>query len=122
MSGKRVIGGENLTGDAVLLMALGINPTEVEEAQTSSYAASKISVRISERRGRLIDGSVKAILGDGDRDAAREAMLEFNKKMPRFAITGGDIRSALRRYRMEELGAQSKRDKMVAMQYEIPSY
>ena len=122
MSGKRVIGGENLTGDAVLLMALGINPTEVEEAQTSSYAKNKISVRISERRGRLIDASVKAILGDGDRDAAREAILEFNKKMPRFAITGGDIRSALRRYRMEELGVQSKRDRMVAMQYEIPSY
>lgn len=121
--GKRLLPDGEIGVDELLLTAMGFNTDEVAHAQSAERSLRKISTQISERRGKLIREAAEAILsGAGVDDKAFEAIRIFNRKMPRFAVSGRDIKPAVRRIIKGEFGATGKRERSVAEQYEIPVY
>ena len=117
LAGRRTLAESEMTADAIPLLALGLNPAEIAQASKEGMSRSRISTAISERRGRVIDTMVQALEGDGDMEKARETLVTYNKKLPRFAIRGGDIRSALIRKMKEDRGIESRRDQLISSQY-----
>jgi hypothetical protein len=120
-AGKKLLSDDAIGADEVMLLALGFNADEVAQAQAAERSLNKMSTMISERRGKLIKAAARGILEGDTRDALGD-VLEFNRRMPRFAVNGGDIKSAVRKQITGELGVTGPRDQAIADQWEIPSY
>jgi len=119
-AGKKLIPDDQIGPDEVLMIALGFNPEEISKAQGAERSLRGISTQITERRGKLIRRAAEAILeGDGD-SAAMEDIRKFNLRMPRFAISGRDIKPVVRKILWGESGTTGKRERDVATQYEVP--
>ena len=120
ISGKRVLGPDKITADMVPLLALGFNPLEAAKVNENTYSRTKLGAQISRRRGRLIEDAAQALQGEGDVFEAKQALMDFNRKNPAFAIKGGEIRVAAVRGMKEGLGVPSKRERMLNSAYGIP--
>lgn len=120
-SGKRLLAEDAIGVDELFLAALGFNPEEVSRAQAAERSLNKMSTLISERRGRIIRDAARGIL-EGDTREAMQSVLQFNSRMPRYTIQGGDIKGSVRKIISGEIGDAGLRDRQVAAQYEIPSY
>ena len=121
-AGKKILSDDQIGADEIVLMALGFNPEEVAKAQSAQRSLNRVSTQISERRGQLISDAAKAIM-DGDASGdARQLINEFNSKMPRYSISGGDIRTAVRKLIRGETGSPGARERTVADQFNIPVY
>lgn len=120
-SGKRLLGPEKITPDMVPMLALGFTPVEAAKVSENNMSRATIGAQLSARRGRLIADAADALQGDGDIDAAKEAISRFNTKMPAFAIRGGEIRTALIRSIKNERGVVGRREQRINSVYGIPS-
>jgi hypothetical protein len=118
-SGKRLVADEDMGADEIISMALGFYPDELSKAQANQNALLNMSTRISERRGKLIRQAARAIMEGGDPMEAYEGIRTFNSKMPRFKISSGDVRSAIKARSKGELGTTGVRERAVAQQYGI---
>ena len=120
--GKKLVDDSEIGVDEVILLALGFNADEVSRAQRAERRLRKMSTKISERRGELIRKAARAVLEGGDTTDIRMEIRKFNSKMPQFAVSGGDIRPAIRKVLKGEFGATGRRDRTVAEVFEIPIY
>lgn len=120
-SGKRLLGPEKITPDMVPMLALGFTPVEAAKVSENNMSRATIGAQLSARRGRLIADAADALQGDGDIDAAKEAIRRFNTKMPAFAIRGGEIRTALIRSIKNERGVVGRREQRINTVYGVPS-
>lgn len=120
--GKKLIADENIDESSILMMALGFNPDEIAAAQTVNYTAKKLSTQVSARRGRLIRDAARAIIESEDTEGPLEATRKFNSSMPGFAVTGRDIKPAIRKLLLGELGATGVRERQVAQNFGVEVY
>jgi hypothetical protein len=116
--GKRLLDAEEIGADEILMQALGFSPLEVSKARGKQASLSRMGTELSRRRGQLVQDFVKAYFEDGDTSAQMESLLEFNAKMPEFAIGSGDLREGLRAYQKGDLGVDTKRETLLKQRYE----
>jgi len=121
-AGKKILDDSEIGLDEVLMLALGFNADEIAKAQVTERSLRKLSVEISERRGKLIRDAVTALVNGEDSDKALADIRKFNKRMPQFAVTGRDVRPALRKRIKGEFGTTGPRERAIAQKYEIPTY
>lgn len=114
-AGKRMLEGD-LRPDELLMMALGFSPESVFAAGERSRKLSGLSTRISERRGRLVRNVLEGY-NSGDPQDAIDAVVEFNKKMPAFAITGSDLRGGFTAMKKGDLMIPGRREFLVEQKY-----
>ncbi len=120
--GKRLLSEEEIGANEIVMLAMGFNADEVAKAQAAERSLRKISTKISKRRGKLIKNAARAIIEASADDEAFAAIRRFNKKMPRFSVTGSDVRPAVRKIIRGEFGATGRREMSVAEEYDIPVY
>lgn len=111
--GKTLLSADEIGSDEVLMMALGFQPYEVSQVRSREYDRSRMSTMISTRRGQLVQDLVKAEMRGEDTSSEREAILRFNKKMPRFGIGASDIRSMYRQAARRDAGVSTRREMLV---------
>lgn len=121
-AGKRLVADDQIGPDEIMMIALGFNPDEIARAQAANTSQIRLGTQLSERRGRLTKNAAEAILSGEGLDEAMSAIREFNTKMPRFAIGGRDIKPAVRKIVMGDLGVTGRRERAVAETWEVPSY
>lgn len=121
-AGKKLLADEDIGPDELIMQALGFNTDEISNAQTASRKLYTMGTKISERRGKLIRNAARALLEDGDIDSALDDIQTFNSKMPRFAVFGSDIRPAVRKLVMGELGVTGPREFGIAEKFGIEAY
>ena len=121
-AGKKLLADEAIGPDEILMIGLGFNPDEVAKAQGAERSLNKIGTQLSERKGRLIRDAAQAIVESEDTDGPMAAIATFNKKLPRFAITGGDIRPAIKKMVLGEQGTTGLRQQQIAEQFGIQTY
>ena len=118
--GRKILSDDEIGVDELLTTFFGFQSDEVARAQAANAALGKMSTAISERRGRLINDTAKAILsGDGDIEGAIAAVTKHAQKMPRYAITASEIKGAIAKRIKGEFGVTGKRELGVAQDYEI---
>jgi len=120
--GKKLLADEDIGADEVLMIALGFNADEVAKAYSAERSLQKISAQISSRRGKLVRNAARAIAESDDTERVLQDIRTFNRKMPQYAISGSDVRPAVRKIIKGELGATGRRERLVASQYEIPVF
>ena len=120
--GKKILDDAEIGPDEIAMIALGFNADEVSRAQASERSLRGLSTQISERRGKLTRDAARAIIEGEGSESALADIRKFNKKMPRFAVTGRDIRPAMRRIVLGEIGTTGLRERSIASKYEIPVY
>lgn len=120
--GTKLIADEDIDPQSLLMLFLGFQPDEIAAAQTANYTKNKLSTQLSERRGRLISDAAKAIMESENTDGPLEAIRKFNSSMPAFAISGRDIKPAVRKIITGETGITGRRDRLVAEEFGVPVY
>jgi len=121
-AGKKLIADEDINQHSILMLALGFNPDEVAKAQGAERSLNKIGTQLSERIGRLIRDAAKAIVESEDTGGPMAAIAAFNAKLPLFAINGSDLRPAVRKLVLGEVGTTGLRQRQVASQFGVPVY
>ena len=121
-AGKKLISDDQIGPDEIVMMALGFNPDEVAKAQGAERSLTKLGTKLTERRGRLIKDAARAIVESEDTTDALEAIRVFNSKLPLFAIRGSDIKPAVRKLVLGEMGTTGVRQRQVASQFGIETY
>jgi hypothetical protein len=121
-AGKKLLADEAIGPDEILMIGLGFQPDEVAKAQGAERSLNKIGTQLSERRGRLIRDAAKAIVESEDTEGPMAAIATFNAKLPLFAINGSDLRPAVRRLVLGEVGTTGLRQRQVASQFGVQTY
>jgi len=121
-AGKKILSDEAIGPDEILMIGLGFQPDEVAKAQGAERSLNKLGTQLSERRGRLIRNAAKAIVESEDTEGPMSAIAVFNAKLPLFAINGSDLRPAVRRLVLGEVGTTGLRQRQVASQFGVPVY
>jgi hypothetical protein len=121
-AGKKLLADEAIGPDEILMIGLGFQPDEVAKAQGAERSLNKIGTQLSERRGRLIRDAAKAIVDSEDTEGPMSAIATFNAKLPLFAINGSDLRPAVRRLVLGEVGTTGLRQRQIASQFGVPVY
>ena len=102
-----------------ILMAVGLQPTRLQEMRDTDRAILDRNTVMSQRRSKLINTYERA-LSENDEvglTEAEEAIYEFNTRQPIFGIGRSDLFSAARRRVKQDMGVQTKRYLQVAEQY-----
>jgi hypothetical protein len=121
-AGKKLMDDDAIGANDIIALALGFQPSELAAASANESSLRKMSVTISERRGKLIRQAARSILeGDAPEEVMR-GIREFNRKMPRFAIGSGDVRGAVKAQLKGETGTTGVREQAVAQQFGIDTY
>jgi len=121
-AGKKILSDEAIGPDEILMIGLGFRPDEVAKAQGAERSLNKIGTQLSERRGRLIRDAAKAIVESEDTEGPMSAIATFNAKLPLFAINGSDLRPAVRKLVLGEVGTTGLRQRQIASQFGVPVY
>ncbi len=116
-AGKKLLKDEEISGADLFMMGLGFLPEEVSQAQEKSRKTAAIGGKISARRGRLIRDIVKKLESNDDLTDEVDAIREFNKKMPVYAVTSGEIRSGYKARARGEAGIPSRREALIKQDF-----
>jgi hypothetical protein len=118
-TGRVIMKPEDIDATALMLLAVGINPTDMSTPSKRARAEAQMNTVISERRADIINDINKALeSGDeGDLKKAYARRTTFNKAMPLFAIGGRDIRAAVRSRIRNERGVRTRRGKRLQQQF-----
>jgi hypothetical protein len=114
-----LLGADEVTLLDYALMAVGLQPTRLVEMRDDNRAILDRNTVLTQRRSKLISEFAKA-MDDQDvdgTDEAIEAIYDFNKKQPAFAIGRSDVKSAATRKLKQDLGIQTERYLQIQQQY-----
>ena len=118
-AGKKLLKDEDIGADDLFMMGLGFLPEDISQAQEKSRKTSAIGSKISSRRGRLIRDMVKDIENGDDTGDSVDAIRKFNKKMPAYAVTSGEIRSGWKARVRGEAGVPSRREALIRKDFGV---
>jgi hypothetical protein len=120
-AGKRLLEDEAGDPGDILMLALGFSPEEISAASEREMRLNKMSSRIADRRSELVRDLVQA-LESGDVEALTEAraeIVDFNRRMPAFAVRGADVRGAYNKRRRGDQMIDTRRERAVERQFGI---
>lgn len=110
---------DQLTATDYMIMAVGLQPTRLQEMKDTDRAILERNTVLSQRRSKVISDYQTALENNDAEglDEAEEALYAFNRRQPVFSIGKSDIRSVVKRKLRQDMGIQGERYTQVAEQY-----
>jgi hypothetical protein len=104
-----------------ILMALGLNPTELALKRENQQDVTTMSQRISKRKAAITAHFVKSILAEDaeGKEKAIEEVKAFSVAHPAFAYKASELVGAVKIAKMEAMGIDTKRETKIKM-FEMP--